>query len=509
MFNLQRQKVLDECVWKPGEGHLRYIEARTFANTVDAPTSETFQEGDLSDLDVDDWLHQRGRFIRSTNSPKGKEEGNIRLLICERFGFQPLQFGLSKASLLAIEDKFGLPIEMLPLFKFNGGGHSYYFCGSTSHDQKPEQLVITIKVPQMYQVANYGLCLTHSFKTHVTFGFMFGWNMFSDKQWKEQMSIMERPRYLELHGPRISKLIRSAISDWRHPLLLPVILLEDYVYHADKYKGSDLSRRTTKMEKQLGVTVAGRNSGSLSPLDFGALNLNMAPEKRLRTITEINTLATDAAAFAGNLEWTKRYCQFLRDISKNIQGFTESTQGSKPRLENTIETLSILAISILEHTQAIKARLDIQFNVLYNMVAQMDSNLNATIAATTGLDSVAMKALAFVTTLFLPPTFIATLFSMSMFDWQAEIKAKSSDSNEETKVLSRHFWIYWVASVPLTVAVLLAWRIWWHWEKNRYQHKYPHIKLGSKLQDADSSFSNGLNKMMLRRRDKLEDIEIN
>ena len=33
MFDLQRQKVLDECKWTPGEGQLRYIEARTFANT--------------------------------------------------------------------------------------------------------------------------------------------------------------------------------------------------------------------------------------------------------------------------------------------------------------------------------------------------------------------------------------------------------------------------------------------------------------------------------------------
>jgi hypothetical protein len=54
--------------------------------------------------------------------------------------FQPLHFGLSKASLLAIEDKYDLPIEMLPFFKFNGGGHSYYFRPSAPHDQKPEQL---------------------------------------------------------------------------------------------------------------------------------------------------------------------------------------------------------------------------------------------------------------------------------------------------------------------------------------------------------------------------------
>lgn len=33
MFNVHRQKVLDECKWTPGEGRLRYIEARTFTNT--------------------------------------------------------------------------------------------------------------------------------------------------------------------------------------------------------------------------------------------------------------------------------------------------------------------------------------------------------------------------------------------------------------------------------------------------------------------------------------------
>lgn len=107
---------------------------------MNALTPDTYQEGDLSDLDVDDWLHQRGHFVQPTDSCLGKEEGSIRLLICERFDFQPLGFGLSKASLLAMEKKFDLPIEMLPLFKFNGGGHSYYFRPSAPHGQTPEQL---------------------------------------------------------------------------------------------------------------------------------------------------------------------------------------------------------------------------------------------------------------------------------------------------------------------------------------------------------------------------------
>ncbi|KAF2112264.1 hypothetical protein BDV96DRAFT_525022 [Lophiotrema nucula] len=512
MFDWRRQKVLDECRWTPGVGRLRYIEARTFADTetaVNELTSNTYQEGDLSDLDVDDWLHHRGRFVRPTDSRLRKEECSIRLLICERFGFHPLEFGLSKASLRAIEDEFGLPVEMLPFFKFNGGSHSYHFRPSAPHDQTPEQLgkPEVSRLSYSRRVANYGLCVTHSFKTRVTFGFMFGWNMINDENWKRCMNT-ERPRHLEPHGPRISELIKSAISHWRHPLLLPVILLEDHVYNADRYKGFDLSPRTINLERQLGATKAGRNVGSSKSLDFGALSRNMTAKKRFEIMTDINTTVTDVVTFTSNLKWDNRYCQFLRDLSKDIREFTESTQGREPKLENTIETLATLVASTSEHGEAMKARLDIQLNVLYNLVAQVDSNVSSTIAATTGLDSVAMKALAFVTTLFLPPTFIATLFSMSMFDWQTDGKAHSSNLDEGTKIVSRRFWIYWAISVPLTIAVLLTWRTWYHREKNHYRQKYPHVRLDSTAPDIGSNGFNRLPKMM-RKREISEDVEVN
>ena len=147
----------------------------------------------------------------------------------------------------------------------------------------------------------------------------------------------------------------------------------------------------------------------------------------------------------------------------------------------------------------------------------MDSNVNSTIAATTGLDSVAMKALAFVTTLFLPPTFVAvsmihpiqstmeltnlfieqTLFSMSMFDWQADAKAQSSNSSEGTDVVSKYFGVYWAVSLPLTIVVLSTWRTWWHREKDRYRRKYPHVHLDP---DVGSNVSNKLKRMMWKRK---------
>jgi hypothetical protein len=214
----------------------------------------------------------------------------------------------------------------------------------------------------MYQVANYGLCLTNSFKTHVTFGFMFGWNMINDENWKKVMP-RERPTYLEPHTSRIGNLIRSEASNWRHPLLLPVVLLEDHVYNADRCKAFDLSPRTTSLERKLRVTKAGRNASHSNSLDFEALSRHMT-SNRFEVITDINTTITDVVTFNCNLRWDNRYCQFLRDIFQDIRALPVVTQGRGPKLDDTVETLATFVAAILEHTEALKMRLDIQLDVV-------------------------------------------------------------------------------------------------------------------------------------------------
>lgn len=223
----------------------------------------------------------------------------------------------------------------------------------------------------MYQIANYGLCLTHSFKTNATFGFMFGWNMIDDKNWKACMN-QELPKYLEPHGPRISNLIRSEVSNWRHPLLLPVILLEDHIYNADRCKGFDLSPRTTRLERKLRVTKSGRNVNHSESINFEVLSQNMI-SNRFEIITDINTAITDVVAFAGVMKWDDRYCQFLRDISKDIRGISGTMQSGEPNLDNAIETLATFVASISEHTDALKTRLDVQLEVVKSSSSSYDN----------------------------------------------------------------------------------------------------------------------------------------
>ena len=62
-----------------------------------------------------------------------------------------------------------------------------------------------------------------------------------------------------------------------------------------------------------------------------------------------------------------------------------------------------------------------------------------------------MKTIAAVTIVFLPGTFIAALFAMPLFQW---------DAVGDSKVVSNRFWIYWAVTVPLTFLTLLFWLLW-------------------------------------------------
>jgi hypothetical protein len=93
-----------------------------------------------------------------------------------------------------------------------------------------------------------------------------------------------------------------------------------------------------------------------------------------------------------------------------------------------------------------------------------------------------MKALAVITALFLPGTYIATLFSMSMFDWQGGSSSSAnstsngaSSSSSQSAVVMPYIWIYWVISVILTFIVITGWRIWWVKQDREFREKLPKV----------------------------------
>lgn len=70
---------------------------------------------------------------------------------------------------------------------------------------------------------------------------------------------------------------------------------------------------------------------------------------------------------------------------------------------------------------------------------------NVEIALATGRDSKHMRTISIVSMVFLPGTFMASIFSMQFFNW---------GSNQEDAVVSKYFWIYILATVIATMSTL-------------------------------------------------------
>ncbi|PGH29581.1 hypothetical protein GX50_07659 [[Emmonsia] crescens] len=89
-------------------------------------------------------------------------------------------------------------------------------------------------------------------------------------------------------------------------------------------------------------------------------------------------------------------------------------------------------------------RLQNEINVGFNLISQADT--------------AAMKIISAVGLVFLPGTFISTLFGMNFFDFSVD-----DNTGKQTFAMSDKFWMYWAISLPVTAAVILSWVVWDYW----------------------------------------------
>lgn len=155
--------------------------------------------------------------------------------------------------------------------------------------------------------------------------------------------------------------------------------------------------------------------------------------------------------------------------------------------KKTVEVLQVCIGNLADmmeqlriQARQLEAQADVQLTALFNLINQADSaaammiartsqsiaadsrrdqkisvdiaNSSRLIALNTLRDSASMKAIAHVTMVFLPGTFLASVFAMPFFDLQ----------NSTRPFVNNKIWIYVAITVPLTVSTLaLAW-IWYH-----------------------------------------------
>lgn len=69
-------------------------------------------------------------------------------------------------------------------------------------------------------------------------------------------------------------------------------------------------------------------------------------------------------------------------------------------------------------------------------------------------DSSTMKTISLLSAIFFPGVYLASVFSMTFFNFQ----------DDGSPAVSQSFWLYWAVTIPCTI-IIVGW--WYVWEKKR------------------------------------------
>ncbi|KAL2846200.1 hypothetical protein BJY01DRAFT_175953 [Aspergillus pseudoustus] len=451
MFQFNRDLAARGIEWTPRR--LYFIEAWSFPG-VSAATPWNFRCGFLDARQIEEWVYQTGSFAIPAPPPSvGRPDGGLPLLACDYTLFRKISLGMSRDDFEVVESIFGLHPATLPALEVGSGSCSRHL----DLTQQRNILSIVLKAPQKYELGNFMLSLTHEIGSGWTAALLAGESIVDGFTHLEDVSLLPHVSYSPC--AIIRACLASSTALWNKPLTLPSILLNDHLKRLQQFSSGDLTRRVTYIEEQLGVTKVGRRNSKTLMYQPGAnVGKHLERSQAEWLTTQINTQLTRLMFTARAPKWNYEAATLLVDTENELIRNQTETLGLGNEIIQMLDHNISLAKSMEDHVLGLQKRLELQLNVLYSFVAQTDNRLSARLAAVAGRDSTSMKILAFITTIFLPGSYVATLFSMNMFNWEEA----ASDT------VSPRFWIYWVVAGPLTLLTLGGWALWWSFEKNRY-----------------------------------------
>ncbi|KAK3395471.1 hypothetical protein B0T20DRAFT_35684 [Sordaria brevicollis] len=140
------------------------------------------------------------------------------------------------------------------------------------------------------------------------------------------------------------------------------------------------------------------------------------------------------------VEQLGRYQREIHDHVANGQSQQQPSRGLTLTYRSQAQDYTQFQISLVKslklRSDSSLQRLKNEVGLAYNNIARQDNSV--------------MKSIALLTMIFLPATFISALFSTTFFTY-------GDNGNWE---VSDDLWIYWVTTIPTTIAVVVFWRVW-------------------------------------------------
>ncbi|KAI1268391.1 hypothetical protein F5Y18DRAFT_375189 [Xylariaceae sp. FL1019] len=383
----------------------------------------------LTPDEFENFLERRGAFEPPRLRNDLKLRDGIRLIIqgsCQH----PETFAPSVISLP--HDHYSSMVRKwhLPLRAIEGGslvGPAFWCAYDQDEDDRHLQMIFRKSdVRKRGYTRGWEIMLSYSFNTGITCGYVKG------TPTAEMMKSIEH--------------CIACRKEVGHPLLLPIIILAN-----DLSEKGDIEQRTAR--------------DWLRKLENAITMRNEIDEKEEYANVDVDLINRDLVECHSRVLWKRpqAYQEIVKEMKFAMEKFKDkvleekNTKAMKALHDSMLSRLDFFRVKLTGQEHYIHTtleRLHIQRQALYNIMTQKESKLNLEMAAqqrrlahASKRDSTSMKTLSLLGAVFLPGTFLSSVFSMTFFDF------KVADNRE----VSQELWIYFIITIPLTLAIVLAW----------------------------------------------------
>ncbi|TDZ24425.1 hypothetical protein Cob_v002872 [Colletotrichum orbiculare MAFF 240422] len=417
-----------------------YVEILNYSD----PFYDSCEEHPLTMDEFDNFLYRRGAF----EPPKVKEGteliSGIRLVLqknaAHKDTFAPHTISFPADTYESMVRAMRLPFRAVEGTSVVGP----FFWAAYDQDDNDRTLQIIFRksdVRKKGKTRGWELMLSHCFSTGITSGFVKG---------TPSSDIVASIRHLTFCARQAG-----------HPMLLPVIILSHDLSSNNDQKQRDARDWLRRLEHAVSMRNEIEDEEGYVSKD-GYL--------------EVDAISRDLVECHSQVLWKRpqAYQEIVKELEKAMGLFKEGwpqgkMEGELDKLHRSMNArLDFYRIKLkgIENYQATTLeRLHIQRSALYNLLSQRESKIQFQMAGeqrrlahASKRDSTAMKTISVLGAVFLPGTFLASVFSMTFFDF-------ASDADP---VISKSLWVYFAITIPLTVIIVVGWL----WFDRRRESKF-------------------------------------
>ncbi|ESZ98006.1 hypothetical protein SBOR_1619 [Sclerotinia borealis F-4128] len=267
--------------------------------------------------------------------------------------------------------------------------------------------------------------------------------------------------------------LKACILQIGHPMLLPAIIFSHDISFKTDLKQRDARDWLRRLEHAVSMrSEIEEKEGYVREgvIDLDAINRDLVEchsqvlWKRPKAYLQILQQLEKAMKMLDERLPEERKDETMRALQASMLArfdfYRVKLQAIESYAFTTLQRLDIQRSAVRSPISLIPAKLT-KKNQLYNIIAQKESKLNfqmakeqRQLAHAAKRDSSTMKTISLLSAIFFPGVYLASVFSMTFFNFQ----------NDGTPAVSKSFWLYWAVTIPCTM-IIVGW--WYVWEKKR------------------------------------------